>query len=57
MNSNKFLLLINFYLMQRYSGSDLHGITAKVVDMPHHCMDFSMVTYHEISLFISYKNK
>lgn len=26
--------------MQRYSGSDLHGVTAKVVDMPHHCMLF-----------------
>ncbi|KAJ7950101.1 ATP-dependent helicase/deoxyribonuclease subunit B [Quillaja saponaria] len=23
----------------RYSGSDLHGVTAKVVDMPHHYVD------------------
>ncbi|KAF5188984.1 ATP-dependent helicase/deoxyribonuclease subunit B [Thalictrum thalictroides] len=22
----------------RYSGNDLHGVTAKVIDMPHHCM-------------------
>ncbi|KAG6511839.1 hypothetical protein ZIOFF_029917 [Zingiber officinale] len=27
--------LIDFHL--RYSGSDLHGVTAKVIDMPHHC--------------------
>lgn len=24
--------------LQRYSGNDLHGVTAKVIDMPHHCM-------------------
>lgn len=29
------------FVMQRYSGSDLHGVTAKVIDMPHHCMCYS----------------
>lgn len=35
-----FCLKINdfyFSFMQSYSGNDLHGVTAKVVDMPHHC--------------------
>lgn len=27
-----------FHLLQRYSGGDLLGVTAKVIDMPHHCM-------------------
>ncbi|KAG6744366.1 hypothetical protein POTOM_053086 [Populus tomentosa] len=26
----------------RYSGSDLHGVTAKVIDMPHHLYDMAM---------------
>ncbi|XP_042378758.1 uncharacterized protein LOC121971515 [Zingiber officinale] len=29
--------LIDFHL--RYSGSDLHGVTAKVIDMPHHYIE------------------
>jgi hypothetical protein len=29
------------FVMQRYSGSDLHGVMAKVIDMPHHCMCYS----------------
>ncbi|KAB5561794.1 hypothetical protein DKX38_006751 [Salix brachista] len=27
------------FVMQRYSGSDLHGVTAKVIDMPHHYVE------------------
>ncbi|PKU68125.1 hypothetical protein MA16_Dca025254 [Dendrobium catenatum] len=27
----------------RYSGSDLHGVTAKVVDMPRHCLLLSFI--------------
>nr|XP_019706453.1 uncharacterized protein LOC105044806 isoform X2 [Elaeis guineensis] len=29
--------MINFHL--KYSGNDLHGVTAKVVDMPHHYVE------------------
>ncbi|RRT76043.1 hypothetical protein B296_00017477, partial [Ensete ventricosum] len=29
--------LIDFHL--RYSGNDLHGVTAKVIDMPHHYIE------------------
>ena len=32
------LVVFNFFVIQRYSGGDLHGVTAKIVDMPHHCM-------------------
>lgn len=31
-------LFLKLYILQRYSGNDLLGVTARVIDMPHQCM-------------------
>ncbi|KAF8394833.1 hypothetical protein HHK36_018769 [Tetracentron sinense] len=32
----------------RYSGSDLHGVTAKVIDMPHHCENLKFIGFLDL---------
>lgn len=31
------IMCFTLHFIQRYSGTDFLGVTAKVVDMPHHC--------------------
>jgi hypothetical protein len=42
----------NFNFLQKYSGSDLLGVTAKVVDMPHHCTLFLSIYKNVIKFFM-----
>lgn len=46
----------NFIVVQKYSGSDLLGVTAKVVDMPHHCTFFfsNAIYKNAVKLFVYY---